>query len=98
MRELRMTLRESYLPQQEIHFEETDMYTIIGITGKTGGTAAKTLLAQGQKVRGIVRNGAKAAGAIGRKAHPSSSARSARASCRSCIPARATAATARGSN
>jgi len=37
------------------------MYTIIGITGKTGGTAAKTLLAQGQKVRGIVRNGAKAA-------------------------------------
>jgi NAD(P)H dehydrogenase (quinone) len=36
------------------------MYTIIGITGKTGGTAAKALLANGQKVRGVVRNVAKA--------------------------------------
>ncbi len=36
------------------------MYTVIGITGKTGGTAAKALLAQGQKVRGVVRNVAKA--------------------------------------
>jgi NAD(P)H dehydrogenase (quinone) len=36
------------------------MYTIIGITGKTGGTAAKVLLAQGQKVRGILRNVGKA--------------------------------------
>jgi NAD(P)H dehydrogenase (quinone) len=37
-----------------------DMYTVIGITGKTGGTAAKALLAHGQKVRGVVRNVAKA--------------------------------------
>lgn len=37
------------------------MYTIVGITGKTGGSAARTLLAHGQKVRGIVRNVAKAA-------------------------------------
>ncbi len=37
------------------------MYTVIGITGKTGGTAAKALLAHGQKVRGVVRNVAKAA-------------------------------------
>jgi NAD(P)H dehydrogenase (quinone) len=37
-----------------------DMYTVIGITGKTGGTAAKALLAHGQKVRGVVRNAAKA--------------------------------------
>jgi NAD(P)H dehydrogenase (quinone) len=37
------------------------MYTVIGITGKTGGTAARTLLAKGLKVRGIVRNAAKAA-------------------------------------
>ncbi len=36
------------------------MYTIIGITGKTGGTAAKALLASGRKVRGVVRNKAKA--------------------------------------
>jgi NAD(P)H dehydrogenase (quinone) len=36
------------------------MYTVIGITGKTGGTAAKALLAQGHKVRGVVRNVAKA--------------------------------------
>ncbi|QMV19730.1 NAD(P)H-binding protein [Granulicella sp. 5B5] len=36
------------------------MYTVIGITGKTGGTAARALLANGQKVRGIVRNVAKA--------------------------------------
>jgi NAD(P)H dehydrogenase (quinone) len=36
------------------------MYTVIGITGKTGGTAAKALLAHGHKVRGVVRNMAKA--------------------------------------
>lgn len=37
------------------------MYTVIGITGNTGGTVARTLLANGQKVRGVVRNAAKAA-------------------------------------
>jgi NAD(P)H dehydrogenase (quinone) len=41
--------------------EETEMYIVIGITGNTGGTAARTLLANGQKVRGVVRNAAKAA-------------------------------------
>jgi NAD(P)H dehydrogenase (quinone) len=37
------------------------MYTVIGITGNTGGKVARTLLANGQKVRGVVRNAAKAA-------------------------------------
>jgi uncharacterized protein YbjT (DUF2867 family) len=37
------------------------MYTVLGITGNTGGTVAKTLLAVGQKVRGVVRDAAKAA-------------------------------------
>jgi NAD(P)H dehydrogenase (quinone) len=37
------------------------MYTVIGITGKTGGTAARKLLANGQKVRGVIRNAANAA-------------------------------------
>ena len=37
------------------------MYTVIGITGNTGGAVGKTLLAAGQKVRCIVRNAAKAA-------------------------------------
>ena len=36
------------------------MYTVIGTTGKTGGMAARTLLAKGHRVRGIVRNAAKA--------------------------------------
>ncbi len=35
------------------------MYTVIGITGKTGGMAATALLRHGQKVRGIVRNATK---------------------------------------
>jgi uncharacterized protein YbjT (DUF2867 family) len=37
------------------------MYTVMGITGNTGGAVVKTLLAAGQKVRGVVRNSAKAA-------------------------------------
>jgi NAD(P)H dehydrogenase (quinone) len=37
------------------------VYTVIGITGNTGGAVVKTLLAAGQKVRGVVRNAAKAA-------------------------------------
>ncbi len=36
------------------------MYAVLGITGNVGGAVARTLLAQGHKVRGIVRNPAKA--------------------------------------
>jgi NAD(P)H dehydrogenase (quinone) len=35
------------------------MYTITGITGKVGGTLARTLLAAGQPVRGVVRDARK---------------------------------------
>ena len=35
------------------------MYAITGITGKVGGTLARTLLAAGQSVRAVVRNGGK---------------------------------------
>jgi NAD(P)H dehydrogenase (quinone) len=37
------------------------MYAVMGITGKVGGAVASTLLAKGEKVRGIVRNPEKAA-------------------------------------
>ena len=37
------------------------MYAVMGITGKVGGAVARTLLAKGEKVRGIVRNLEKAA-------------------------------------
>jgi uncharacterized protein YbjT (DUF2867 family) len=37
------------------------MYAVIGITGNVGGSAARALLKDGRKVRGIVRNKAKAA-------------------------------------
>jgi NAD(P)H dehydrogenase (quinone) len=37
------------------------MYAVMGITGKVGGAIARTLLAKGEKVRGIVRNPEKAA-------------------------------------
>jgi uncharacterized protein YbjT (DUF2867 family) len=36
------------------------MYAIMGITGRVGGTVAENLLAQGQKIRAIVRNPEKA--------------------------------------
>jgi len=36
------------------------MYAIMGITGKVGGSTARALLKDGEKVRGIVRNRAKA--------------------------------------
>ena len=36
------------------------MFAVLGITGNVGAAAARTLLAQGHKVRGIVRNLAKA--------------------------------------
>ena len=36
------------------------MYAVIGITGKVGGSTARALLNEGDKVRGIVRNTAKA--------------------------------------
>ncbi|WP_263351510.1 NmrA family NAD(P)-binding protein [Acidicapsa acidisoli] len=36
------------------------MYAVMGITGKVGGAVARTLLAKGEKVRGIVRNPEKA--------------------------------------
>ena len=32
------------------------MYAVMGVTGKVGGAVARTLLAKGEKVRGIVRN------------------------------------------
>lgn len=38
------------------------MFTVMGITGKVGGAAAKNLLAAGKKVRGVVRNPEKAKG------------------------------------
>src|ERR1700734_1958818 len=38
------------------------MYAVMGITGNVGGAVARTLLANGEKVRGIVRNLEKAAG------------------------------------
>src|SRR5882762_6080473 len=37
------------------------MYAVMGITGNVGGAVARTLLAKGEKVRGIVRNPEKAA-------------------------------------
>ena len=37
------------------------MYAIIGITGKVGGAIAENLLAQGEKIRAIVRSPEKAA-------------------------------------
>lgn len=37
------------------------MYTVMGITGRVGGATARALLAAGKKVRGIVRDKAKAA-------------------------------------
>ncbi len=37
------------------------MYTILGITGNVGGATAKALLAAGKKVRGVVRDPARAA-------------------------------------
>ena len=36
------------------------MFAVMGITGNVGGAVARTLLAQGSKVRGIVRDQAKA--------------------------------------
>jgi NAD(P)H dehydrogenase (quinone) len=36
------------------------MYAVMGITGNVGGSTARALLADGNKVRGIVRNRAKA--------------------------------------
>src|ERR1700727_396326 len=36
------------------------MYAVMGITGNVGGAVARTLLAKGEKVRGIVRNPEKA--------------------------------------
>ncbi|HEY0524230.1 MAG TPA: NmrA family NAD(P)-binding protein [Stellaceae bacterium] len=37
------------------------MYAVVGITGQVGGAVARTLLAQGEAVRAVVRNEAKAA-------------------------------------
>src|SRR5580692_7091483 len=37
------------------------MYAVMGITGNVGGAVARTLLAKGESVRGIVRNPEKAA-------------------------------------
>ena len=36
------------------------MYAVMGITGNVGGAVARTLLAKGERVRGIVRNPEKA--------------------------------------
>ena len=38
------------------------MYAVMGITGNVGAAVARTLLAKGEKVRGIVGNPEKAAG------------------------------------
>ena len=38
------------------------MFLVMGITGKVGGATARHLLAQGKKVRALVRDRAKAAG------------------------------------
>jgi NAD(P)H dehydrogenase (quinone) len=38
------------------------MFTVMGITGRVGGTVAENLLAAGKKVRGVVRNPEKAKG------------------------------------
>jgi uncharacterized protein YbjT (DUF2867 family) len=38
-----------------------NMYAVMGITGNVGGAVARTLLAKGEKVRGVVRNLEKAA-------------------------------------
>jgi uncharacterized protein YbjT (DUF2867 family) len=43
---------------KEINWRMT-MYTITGITGKVGGALAQTLLASGQRVRGVVRDARK---------------------------------------
>jgi len=40
---------------------KNDMYTIMGITGQVGAAVARTLLKDGKKVRGIVRDRARAA-------------------------------------
>jgi len=40
---------------------EEHMYAVMGITGNVGGAVARTLLAKGQRVRGIVRDPEKAA-------------------------------------
>jgi len=40
--------------------KEINMYAVMGITGKVGSAVASTLLAKGEKVRGIVRNPEKA--------------------------------------
>jgi uncharacterized protein YbjT (DUF2867 family) len=37
------------------------MYAVMGITGNVGGAVARTLLAKGERVRGMVRNPEKAA-------------------------------------
>jgi uncharacterized protein YbjT (DUF2867 family) len=39
--------------------KEIDMYTIMGVTGKVGGAAARTLLAEGRQLRVVVRDRAK---------------------------------------
>jgi uncharacterized protein YbjT (DUF2867 family) len=47
--------------EQNINIERNFMFTITGITGRVGASTAGTLLAAGKKVRGIVRDKAKAA-------------------------------------
>lgn len=39
--------------------KEIDMYTIMGVTGKVGGAAARALLAEGRQLRVVVRDRAK---------------------------------------
>src|SRR5579863_5917486 len=41
--------------------KERQMYAIVGITGRVGRAIAENLLAQGEKIRAIVRNPEKAA-------------------------------------
>ncbi|HEV7924986.1 MAG TPA: NmrA family NAD(P)-binding protein [Verrucomicrobiae bacterium] len=47
--------------EQDINLERNFMFTIVGITGRVGGSTAGALLAAEKKVRGLVRDKARAA-------------------------------------
>jgi NAD(P)H dehydrogenase (quinone) len=53
--------RSLEFPKDEETKGANHMYAVMGITGNVGGVVARSLLARGEKVRGIVRNPEKAA-------------------------------------
>jgi uncharacterized protein YbjT (DUF2867 family) len=53
-------IAEFGIRRREAEIQEGTMYAVIGITGQVGGAVARNLLAQGKKVRAIVRDPAKA--------------------------------------